>query len=274
MPKKSSADRQPPFTPEQASWVQEGVGAAMGAFGNVIEQKFEQFERDQNAKFQAQADQNAEILKQVKDLQTQVTQLQAASTEKTESHTAIRPPGVPSGFSAPRVSIPFEHRTVATIGNLGWDDNEQTILARAKEVLSKAGVAESDYTGLCATRRKGSTADLCFTSAPLLQQAKMTLRSIKLKYHGDKPVWLDAKKTREELRPARVVHRITELIQEAESGKPDPMHVEKFLNGKYVKVGDERAGFTCRGAWMWTQWARNRYEQEFRDMAKAYAEDE
>jgi hypothetical protein len=93
-------------------------------------------------------------------------------------------------------------------------------------------------------------------------------------FNKDKQVWLDMKKDREELRPARVVHRITELIMEAESGKSDSMEVEKFLNGKYVKVGDNRAGFTAKPFRIWTQWGCNRYSQEFREMAKAYAEDE
>ena len=79
---------------------------------------------------------------------------------------------------------------------------------------------------------------------------------------------------REEFRPARVVHRIAELITEAESGKEDPMHVEKRLNGKYVLVDNNKAGFTAKGVWIWTAWAKHRYTEDFREMAKAYAEDD
>ena len=76
------------------------------------------------------------------------------------------------------------------------------------------------------------------------------------------------------MRPARVVHRIAELITEAESGRSDALPVDRKLNAKYVLVGTERAGYSAKANWVWTQWACNRYTQEFRDMSKAFAEDE
>ena len=71
------------------------------------------------------------------------------------------------------------------------------------------------------------------------------------------------------------MHRITELLEEAESSMPDKQSVEKRLNGKDVLIGGtHKAGYTCKGSWVWTSFSVERYPQDFRDMAKAYAEDD
>ena len=194
------------------------------------------------------------------------------------------PPGFPSGHRTSRptgqAKTPFEERVVARMGNLGWNDSKATVVKRAKEVLEKAGIKESDYVGLCASfREKGSNAELCFNTPQLLQKAKFSIRELETAYRSDgAPAWLDVKKDKEEMRPARVVHRVTELIEEAESGRSDKLVVEKVMNGKKVLVGPQDsqhiAGYSNKGVWMWTQWSRNRYSDEFLEMAKAYAEDD
>jgi hypothetical protein len=90
-------------------------------------------------------------------------------------------------------------------------------------------------------------------------------------------VWLDAKKeraegTRPELRPARLVHRVHETLVDLESSRPSPLEVEKILNGKLVKVGGSRVGFSLHSTWKWTAYAIARYSSEDLDMCKAYAE--
>ena len=54
----------------------------------------------------------------------------------------------------------------------------------------------------------------------------------------------------------------------------DPLVVDKVINGKYVKVGGDRVGYTCRGVWTWTKLGESSYPQDFRAMAKSYAENE
>ena len=84
---------------------------------------------------------------------------------------------------------------------------------------------------------------------------------------------MDVKKTTEELRPARIVHRVAEFLEEMESSQSSPLPIEKKLNGKYVMIGDKRAGYVCAGAWQWCAFAKGRYSLEQLDSAEGYAEE-
>ena len=190
-----------------------------------------------------------------------------------------QPPGIATApgvrpASVPSSTLPLAERVVARMGNLGWDTSKDVIVARAKEVLSNAGVKEDEYVGLHAVRQEGSLAELLFTSPMALQKAKFSVIGANASYVEGKCVWLDVKKGREELRPARLVHRISELIEEAESARPDKMPVGKVMNGKYVKVGEQKVGYSCKASWIWTRFGQERYGKDFCDMAKAYSEDD
>ena len=91
---------------------------------------------------------------------------------------------------------------------------------------------------------------------------------------GDKQVWLDVAKTHAELRPNRVIHRMGDMLGEAEAARQDKLPVDKKLGGKYINVGDDKVGYTLKGNWVWSEWAISRYSESFRDAAKAYAEDD
>ena len=170
--------------------------------------------------------------------------------------------------------VPFEQRVIARIGNLGWNTTESVILDRAREVLTAAGVDPSEYNGLSATRREGSLAELCFNSPQQLQRARLLVKTVNKTYVDDRHVWLDVKKSRAELRPARIVHRVTEAVEEMESSQPSPQKVEKKLNGKTVVVGTEKVGHVRNGSWQWLAFARARYTPEQLEVAKSYAEEE
>ena len=51
-----------------------------------------------------------------------------------------------------------------------------------------------------------------------------------------------------------------------------PLAIEKIMTGKLIKVGGNRIGFTCNGEWQWTPWAKQRYSDEERNLAKSFAE--
>ena len=264
-----------PFDKPQSDFLQHAVGSAFNSFAGHLQNKFVSLEGDIKTVSKA----NDDLQSQVTDLRAQVAKLQEASAQKCDFPPGFPPnPSDPSPTRPPQTSnpskVPFELRVVARIGNLGWDDDENLIVTRAKEALDQAGIKQEDYVGLCATRKKGSLAELCFSDPVLLQKAKMSFRALKHEFVSGKVVWLDVKKDREEMRPARVVHRITELIEEAESARDDRLPVEKVLNGKFVKLGPQRAGYVSKGNWVWTALAVSRYPQEFRDMATAYAEDD
>ena len=67
---------------------------------------------------------------------------------------------------------------------------------------------------------------------------------------------------------------MAEALTDLEQGCEPPKEIEKFLNGKFIKVGGDRVGYTYKGDWKWTTFGTQRYSQESRDWAKAYAEAE
>jgi len=257
----------------------DGVDKSLAALADATDQGFAELKQDLDEEKKARVTSQEENDKKWKDVKEEVHKLSSGGVRQT-----VNPgPSMRSAVASPaagHASTPFDQRVVARMGNLGWDCSKEIATTRAKEVLEKAGVKPGDYVGLAASfGQKGSSVELCFTSPMLLQKAKFAISDLEVAYRTDKaPVWLNVKKDREEMRPARVVHRVTDLIEEAESGRSDGLEVEKKMNGKKVLLGPQGnqhiAGYSNKGVWMWTQWSRNRYTQEFLEMAKAFAEDD
>ena len=173
------------------------------------------------------------------------------------------------------MSVPYEERVVARIGNLGWNEKGDIIAQRAQQVLHEAGIQLTDFRSLTAVSvNAGSSAELIFHAPAALTAARLAVKALNKSFVDNKFVWLDAKKERRELRPSRLVHRIADVLDDLEHSRPDTQPVEKILNGKFVKVAGQRAGFSYHGAWKWTHFATQRYTAEQLDMARAYAEDE
>ena len=147
---------------------------------------------------------------------------------------------------------------------------------RARVALQDAGVSSEVWSGLAAVTSRagaGNSCELIFADSTKLQEAKLLVRNLARVCCGDRPVWLDAGKTRTELRAARVIHRVHEVVAEIEAAKADPGVVVKHLNGKFVTVGQTKACYTLQGKVRWTPWAVTRYTSEERDWATAYAEE-
>ena len=94
---------------------------------------------------------------------------------------------------------------------------------------------------------------MVFLEASRLRSARLSVKAANVTFGEDEFAWLDVKKDRAELRPGRIVHRMAEILIEIESAKEDQLGIEKFLNGKYIKVGTNRVGFTYKGEWQWTK---------------------
>eukprot|EP00973_Karenia_brevis_P020047 2751026-Karenia_brevis.AAC.1 len=73
----------------------------------------------------------------------------------------------------------------------------------------------------------------------------------------DQPVWLDRSKSWEEMRPARVIHKIHRYLVDCEKNQQQKLEVTKFVGPKHVNVGVEKACYTLKGELKWTTWARN-----------------
>ena len=70
-----------------------------------------------------------------------------------------------SSVDAPTVSLPYEQRTIARLGNLGWDETSETLTERARRVLAEAAVPAHHFSGLCPIVNragKGSLVELVF----------------------------------------------------------------------------------------------------------------
>jgi len=92
---------------------------------------------------------------------------------------------VRSSQQRPQVAVPHELRTIAVIGNLGWDTSGTDLMQRAKEVLSDAGIAPDSVSNLCAVTYKGdkgSSAQLCFKQPSQLQHANLAVRALNRSY--------------------------------------------------------------------------------------------
>ena len=141
--------------------------------------------------------------------------------------------------------IPYERRTTFCIGNLGWDETEEVIESRAKEILALCGVVTDDCIGPVASRRKGSTADCQFHDAAKGAVTRMKCKMLKKSFVKDtrtnepRMVWIDAKKTMNELAPGRRVRKFQQVMQIFEDQKSDRMDLT--VNLRELTVIRDRA---------------------------------
>ena len=93
------------------------------------------------------------------------------------------------------------------MGNLGWSVSETEIVDLAWKGIKEAGVVTESIISLSAVRREGSQVEIVFETPLDLRTARVPCQSLRSVIKEGNMVWLDAAKTREELKPARVVHR-------------------------------------------------------------------
>ena len=166
-------------------------------------------------------------------------------------------------------------RTVARMGNLGFDTPGAEIVKRAKEALIAANVPAETCGAVAAVRRdQGSAAEIVFMSEQALKAASIAVRAQELTYVPGKYVWVNVAQTREERKPARIVHRMHDCLVDMEKLSGRGLAVVKNVPGKYVTVGNDKVGFSLRGEWKWTAYATSRYHGQELDDSKAYAEDQ
>ena len=119
---------------------------------------------------------------------------------------------------------------------------------------------------------KGSAVMLAFNQPTDLQNAALAVGALHFTFSKGRYVWLDAKQEKSEGRPRIVCIRMAEMLEEVETNMDGPLKVEVFRNGKFVKVGGNRVGYTHKGIWKWTEYAVRRYTPDTLQSAKEYAE--
>ena len=91
--------------------------------------------------------------------------------------------------------------------------NEETLLAQAKAALDRAQIAPDTYEGLSPNRRN-TCIFMTFREPGALRLASNKMRRASIGGAPGRNIWLDARCTREENRPARTIHRAAEGIQD------------------------------------------------------------
>ena len=170
--------------------------------------------------------------------------------------------------------VPYELRTVARLGGLGWDTAEELLMERAGQVLLEARIAAYCHGAAVpvVNRGQGSCVEMVFNTPADLQRAMYAVGALRTTFVDDRRVWLDAKRDRSELRGARITHRVADMLEQLEKKRDDPNVVVKQVGQKSVRVGAELVCFVIRNEIRWTAWAIRRYDVEDLDVAKGYAE--
>ena len=219
----------------------------------------------------------------VEALVAKVSELQAEMQRLHLSNVAA-PPGLSAapagnssrGSSSAERELPYEQRVHAVIGGLGWDSSGDDLLAKAKEVCSSIGLSELQLNSIVAIagRNGGSTAELIFDTPALLTQARLKVRALNVSGLNGRKVFLDAKKVRRELPPARMTHRICEAFTEmAGNHGGDITKIAKNLAKKSVSYDGTDVGQTVGGSWKWLP-ASNQWPQDQLLLIKEWAIEE
>ena len=271
----ASSGGDPPFGEAECEWLQASIGGAVQAssthFGKAVHERFTQVEgsvemlKAQNHVLQAKLEaldakvesngNTAEVQAQLEELRTQMRDLPQTQAQPAASSTA---PNNPS--------------THAVLGCLGFDDNEQTVVTRAKELLGSVGMHEdTDWQHMAAMREKGSMAE-CFFTCPLkLAMAKTAIRVKKTSWVQGKQAWLDVKKTKEQRKPATTVHRMHRILTEFEETKTPKGVITKDLRLKVIRRNGVDIGKIEFGRWRWMPEAMTTYSADERNHATEWA---
>ena len=103
-------------------------------------------------------------------------------------------------------------RTEGILAGLGDGLSNDDIIARATDVLRRAGVPAQSHAGLSSNIR-GTAVFICFKEPGLLRLAADKVRRLNVSFDGRR-VWLDARRTRAENKPARAIHRAAEALRD------------------------------------------------------------
>lgn len=222
---------------------------------------------------------NQRVEQMAEQLNTQKTKIEENERSLATSSSAAR-----------RVSAgepPYETRTDAVLMNVLpmptgiMNDDErrlrkEEVFKAAKEELMRLDVLQEWYGGSLAAMHNGKGATLSFDSHGHLQAARAKVNAANkviatLPNGHEVKMFLDAAKTRSELRPALLCHRAADILHDLEKEKgQSALIIFKDMKGKTVKVGTERFGYSLNGVWQWTAAAGRRYSADELYMAQAY----
>jgi hypothetical protein len=295
-----------PFSKAQSSWLEQALGSALLSFGEHVEKKVEMLE--QSAESTAKAievltDRADDHEKTMHDFDERMKQMQIEWDDKlaglkkdtecavkmtqdqTEEMKKLKE--MKSGpCSATQLffgQVPYELRVHGMIGSLGWDADGALLKARAAESLLKVGILPEEWhtlSPMIGKSGKGSGCEIWFRSADGLAQGRNKMRNGCIAYDGRRPVWIDAKKSREEMQPARMTHRIHEYLADIASSRSNGIWTfSKNPGARTVHVAfGESTETTCAmrmfgQAIRWQPWAVKNLTAEEMTTSEEYARD-
>ena len=91
------------------------------------------------------------------------------------------------------------------------------VTREADKLLNDAQVDRGTIAVISPPTRPGSSVDLIFKTPEDLQIAKAKFQRLNRVITGTRAVWLDARRTRSETRPARIVNRLAEWAIDMEN---------------------------------------------------------
>ena len=161
-----------------------------------------------------------EQLQTLNEIRQIAEQAKISAANLTASPPGHLPQHARSNFAASSASttapgastVPHEMRTEGILAGLGDGLSNDDIIARANDVLRRAGVAESTHAGLSSNVR-GTAVFICFKEPGLLRLAADKIRRLNASFDGRR-VWLDARRTRAENKPVRAIHRAAEALRD------------------------------------------------------------
>ena len=157
---------------------------------------------------------------------------------------------------------------------MGYVTDSAEVEKRARQLLDESGIDRASYKYLSAITRLGSQAELWFLDSDVMNQARLAIRALRKSCVKDREAWLDVKKSHAELKPARLVDRIHDVLSEYEQTKPEPKRVVKNMAGTNVEVDGCRAGASRHGRWIWYKEAGKLYSDEQLAHATEWAKSE
>ena len=282
----ASTDRKEDLTAGQINEVSELMQGGMNGLAQVAGTKLQQ-QSERIAALEQKTAAISDISSKPTELEDRMRALELRPASSSDPAVATqladlkrqfeeRPTQQQASTAAPAQDVPYHLRTHAVMANLGFDSDSRTVEGRAREVLSAAGFVEDQhFRQLSAMKEKGSMVELFFDTPTDLTRAKVAIRMQKKKFgSNNNTVWCDAKKTRTELRPARIVHRIHECLSDLEKSKPSEVLILKDMPSKSVTRAGHLLGKIVWGKWRWMPEAHEAFSEEQLQLALGWAQQE
>lgn len=257
-----------PFTRTQVAWVANAVSAAnvaaMTAFGEALGAELQSV-RAEAAQVRKTAEEAAvRAERHTSQIETIEDRVDAAAASSDAAMRAVE--GLEARFAALLADggVAKEARVVARIGGLGWDATPEALQRAATQVLAEAGIPPNAHGAVAAVLNRagrGSSAETVFTNDGSLQTARIAVRALRKEIVPGRTVWLDAARTKAELRPVRALHRAADVLQDIEAARPDRLAITREVGGRSVSAGGHRVFQVAKDQLIWTPAGTRRYAE-------------